>query len=120
MFGTQVLVTADVALLRMYGSVKSCRLPMTVKSATIESAGRIIGSLIDSAVRTSDAPSTRAASRISLGTAWSAVKMMMTLYPVHSQMPILITDGNAIVTDRKLTAMPPSSRTETIGLMPGV
>ena len=50
-----------------FGSVNSWKVPITEKMMVSSSAGRIAGILIDQAIRTSEAPSTRAASYSSVG-----------------------------------------------------
>ncbi|EOD63831.1 hypothetical protein H480_34971 [Amycolatopsis vancoresmycina DSM 44592] len=71
--GDQVLVTEPVNPRSTSGSVNSCRDPMTVNTRATNIVGRIIGTLTDHAVRTPPAPSARAASSTSRGTACSAV-----------------------------------------------
>ena len=74
------------------GSLKTCRVAMIEKTPVRTRAGAIIGILIRSAIWTCDAPSIRAASYSSDGTARSAVYMTIMLNPVPPHTPMLATE----------------------------
>src|SRR5215217_8220469 len=91
-----------------FGSLKSWNDPMTEKISVSTSAGRMAGSLMDQAIRTSPAPSMRAASYSSVGIERSAAYRMIMLYPVNPQVTMLAMDASAHWEDRNLGALPPS------------
>ena len=87
--------------IRRYGSVNSCRAPITLMITTRMMAGRIIGSLIRVTIRLSFAPSTTADSTTSRGTDLSAVYRIMMVKPVHSQMAMSDDDPKQVARARR-------------------
>src|SRR5437868_15406068 len=109
MAGVYVLLTPPGAITRITdGSLKSCSVPMIEKSAVRMIAGRTIGTLMLRLIRHALAPSIRAASYNSLGTACSAVKMTIMLYPVQDQVTMFAVDQSTLPGERK--SMPSSAR----------
>src|ERR1700755_1710402 len=77
------------------GSLNTCRVAMSENTPVRTRAGAIIGILIRSATCTWDAPSIRAASYNSDGTARSAVYMTIMLNPVPPHTPMFATESSA-------------------------
>lgn len=93
MFGVNPDEIAEDPARSTTGSLKSCNVPITVKKVDITIVGFIRGSLIAKAMRSSEAPSMRAASITSSDIDVRAEIMMSTLKPAQAQIPMLAIEG---------------------------